>query len=83
MRREFIAGLGGVVRWRARDLIMLPHWALSVGRYDLSRSQGHGLLSCERQVKSLPAGRRSHGYVQKNFAVRAAEVARNSRQAHR
>src|SRR5205823_11845541 len=31
----------------------------------------------ERQAKSLPAGRRSHGYVQKNFAVRAAEVRQN------
>src|SRR5262249_10254770 len=48
--------------------------ALGVGRHDLSRAEGLGLLACERQTEGLQAGRRSHGRVQKNFAIRVAEV---------
>src|SRR3977135_32702 len=49
-------------------------WALGVGRHHLSRLEGAGLLACERPAEGLPAGRRRHGRVQKNFALRVAEI---------
>src|SRR3954465_1745122 len=49
-------------------------WALGVGRHDLSRPEGIGFLACERQAEGLQAGPRRHGGVQKNFALRLAEI---------
>ena len=55
-----IPAVHGVVRWRACDLIMRLHeefGALGVGRHDLSRPEGLGLLACERPAEGLQAGR--------------------------
>ena len=39
-----------------------------------SRLEGPGLLACECPAEGLQAGRRRHGGVQKNFALRVAEI---------
>jgi hypothetical protein len=49
-------------------------WTLGLGRHHLPRLEGIELLTCERQAEGLQAECRSHGGVQKNFAVRVAEV---------
>ena len=72
-----IPAVHGVVRWRACDLMMRLHeqfGILGVGRHDLSRAEGPGLLACECQTEGLQAGCRSHGRVQKNFAERVADI---------
>jgi hypothetical protein len=72
-----IPAVHGVVRWagmRSNYAAARGVWAFGVGRHHLSSPQGAGLLACERQTEGLQAGRRSHGGVQKNFAVRVAEV---------
>src|SRR5204862_4575724 len=48
--------------------------ALGVGRHDLSRPEGLGPLACERPREGLQTGRRGHHNVQKNFAIRVAEI---------
>src|SRR3954465_4608617 len=48
--------------------------ALGVGRHHLSRPEGLGLLACERPAESLQAGRRGGHGIQKNFALRVAEI---------
>ncbi len=47
---------------------------VGVGRHDLSRPEGLGFLACERPPEGLQAGRRGDHGVQKNFAVRVAEI---------
>ena len=72
-----IPAVHGVVRWRACDLIMRLHeeFGLSVSDDTIYRAlKESGLLACERAAEGLQAGCRSHGGVQKNFAVRVAEI---------
>jgi len=59
---------------RSDHAAALGIWALGIGRHDLSRPEGLGLLAFERQAEGIQAGRRSHGRIQKNFAIRVAEV---------
>ena len=40
----------------------------------IAPSEGPGLLACECPAEGLQAGRRRHGGVQKNFALRVAEI---------
>ena len=67
-RRGALAGL------RSDHAIARGVWILGVGRHDLSRAEGPGLLACERQTEGLQAGCRSHGRVQKNFAERVPDI---------
>ena len=67
-RRGALAGL------RSDDANCARISIFGVGRHDLSRAEGSGLLACECQTEGLQAGCRSHGRVQKNFAERVADI---------
>jgi transposase len=72
-----IPAIHGVVRWRACDLIMQLHEKFGISVSDdtiYPRLEGIGLLACERAAKSLQAGSGRYRCVQKNFALRVAEV---------
>ena len=61
--------------WVAAHGILL---VTPVNWYQVRPAQGHdrssGLLACECPTEGLQAGRRRHGGVQKNFALRVAEI---------
>jgi hypothetical protein len=48
--------------------------AVGFGRHDLSRPEGLGFLACERAAEGLQTGPRGHCGIQKNFALRVAEI---------
>ena len=72
-----IPAVHGVVRWRACDLIMRLHdaFGLSVSDDTIYRAlKDLGFSHVSARPEGLQAGRRRHGGVQKNFALRVAEI---------
>ena len=69
-RRGALAGL------RSDHAIARGVWILGVGRHDLSRAEGPGLLACERQTEAMDAFKRTSPSAWRTSA-------RNSRRARR